>query len=65
MKEVRVNSWNDLQKELFQDSWNPELGRFRSRYAFRGLSDSDYRLETTLIRLQGLYSELERHLLRN
>ena len=65
MKEVRVNSWNDLQKELFQDSWNPELGRFRSRYAFRGLSDSDYRLETTLIRLQGFYSELERHLLRN
>ncbi len=65
MKEVRVNSWNDLQKELFQDSWNPGLGRFRSRYAFRGLSDSDYRLETTLIRLQGFYSELERHLLRN
>ncbi len=65
MNEIRVNSWNDLQNELFQDSWNPELGRFRSRYAYRGLSDVDYHLETTLIRLQGPYWELEKHLLRN
>ena len=65
MNEIRVNSWNDLQNELFQDSWNPELGRFRSRYAYRGLSDADYPLQTTLIRLQGPYWELEKHLLRN
>ena len=65
MNEVRVHSWNDLQHELFADSWNPELGRFRSRYAFRGLSNADYRLETTLIRLRGNFAELERHLLRN
>jgi len=65
MNEVRVKGWNDLQNELFEDSWSPELGRFRSRYAYRGLSDANYRLETTLIRLQGPYRELERHLLRN
>ncbi len=63
--EVRVESWNALQDELFKDSWNPDLGRFRSRYAFRGLPDQRYRLETTLIRLRGDYGELERHLLRN
>ncbi len=63
--EVRVSCWNQLQDQLFDDSWNPELGRFRSRYAFRGLSNSGYRLETTLIRLQGKYAGLERHLLRN
>lgn len=65
MNEVKVKSWNELQELLFEDSWNPELGRFRSRYAFRGLSDSAYTLETTLIRLRGCYVELERHLLRN
>ena len=65
MKEIRVNSWNDLQDRLFEDSWNPELGRFRSRYAFRGMSNCQYRLETTLMRLEGKFVELERHILRN
>jgi hypothetical protein len=65
MDEARINSWNELQKELFEDSWNPDLGRHRSRYAFRGLSDTEYRLETTLIRLQGPFDVLEGHLLRN
>jgi len=65
VNEVRVSCWNELQDQLFEDSWSPELGRFRSRYAFRGLSDSEYRLETTLIRLRGKFADLERHLLRN
>lgn len=64
-REVRIGSWNELQDELFADSWDPELGRFRSRYAFRGLSDAEYPLETTLIRLRGKYAELEHHLMRN
>ena len=65
MEILEIGSWDELQAELFADSWNEDLRRFRSRYAFRGLSDSDYRLETTLIRLGGCYAELERHLLRN
>ncbi|MBN2299433.1 MAG: FRG domain-containing protein [Deltaproteobacteria bacterium] len=65
MNIVRINSWNELQEELFEDAWNAEIGRFRSRYAFRGLSDASYRLETTLMRLGGNYAELEHHLLRN
>jgi hypothetical protein len=62
---VTVRSWNELQNELYRESWNQELGRFRSRYAFRGLSDAGYRLETALIRLGGKFVELEHHLLRN
>jgi hypothetical protein len=65
METVVVDSWEELQSELFADSWNEDLRRFRSRFAFRGLSDANYRLETTLIRLGGGYAELERHLLRN
>lgn len=62
---VRIENWNDLQNELFENSWNSEIGRFRSKLAFRGLSDSEYPLATTLSRLNGNFAELERHLLRN
>ena len=65
MNEIVVTSWAHLQDELFEDAWNSELGRFRSRYAFRGLADRNYRLETTLTRLGGPYASLEKHLLRN
>ncbi len=65
MQETTVGTWNELQHELYKDAWNGELGRFRSRCAFRGLSDAGYRLETTLIRLRGSFIELENHLLRN
>ncbi|MEJ2200376.1 MAG: FRG domain-containing protein [Desulfuromonadaceae bacterium] len=63
--EVRVSSWNQLQDELFSDSWSPSLGRFRSRNAFRGLSDSNYTLISGLIRLGGDFVEVEKHILRN
>lgn len=63
--ETRVGSWNALQEELFADAWNPEIARFRSHHAFRGLSDAGYRLETALMRLRGDYANLERHLIRN
>lgn len=65
VNEIVVQDWNDLLHRLYEDAWNPELGRYRSRNAFRGLSDASYRLETTLMRLGGKYWELERHLLRN
>lgn len=65
LETVVVHSWEELQQALYDDSWNQELGRYRSRFAFRGLSDVSYRLETTLMRLGGPYAELERHLLRN
>lgn len=65
MNEIRVRSYDELQKELFADSWNRDIGRFRSRFAFRGLSDARYVLKTTLMRLGGPYATLERHLMRN
>ncbi len=65
MTEITVSSWNELQDALFEEAYVPDIGRYRSRYAFRGLSDAAYPLETTLIRLGGCYDQLERHLLRN
>lgn len=65
MNTVRIQSWNELQDELFEGAWNPDIRRFRPRNAYRGLADADYRLETTLQRLGGRYDILEKHLLRN
>lgn len=60
-----AHNWIELQQLLFEGSWNEELGRFRSSWAFRGLSDARYPLDTTLMRLGGVYGQLEKHLLRN
>lgn len=64
-REVRVYSWSDLQDRLFEGSWMPDLQLYRSQYAFRGLSDAGYSLETSLLRLSRGSADLERHLLRN
>lgn len=63
--DIRVNSWAELNEVAFQDSWDEDLGRFRTPFAFRGLSDSNYDLKTSLIRLGGPYDRLEGALLRN
>ena len=60
-----AENWNHLQELLFAETWNEALGRFRSPWAFRGLSDAAYPLDTTLIRLGGPFAQLEHHLLRN
>jgi hypothetical protein len=65
IKEVRVKTWVDLQRELYEESWNPVLQRFRSDFAYRGVSNADWDLHTSLSRLGGNYRELEGHLLRN
>ncbi|WP_022665109.1 FRG domain-containing protein [Desulfospira joergensenii] len=65
MTDIIISSWSQLQEELFRGSWNETLCRYRSPYVFRGLSDSHYRLETSLMRLGGPYWQLERHILRN
>jgi hypothetical protein len=63
--EIRVKSWNELQDELFQEAWRPEIKRFRSPFVFRGLNETGHGLQTSLARLGGNYPELEKHLLRN
>jgi hypothetical protein len=63
--EVRVESWLQLQAELFAGAWHEELGRFRSDFAFRGESDARNDLSTSLARLGGAFADVEGHLLRN
>ncbi|MCM8813171.1 MAG: FRG domain-containing protein [Candidatus Omnitrophica bacterium] len=65
MSEIVVASWLELIEQLYIDSWQPAFERFRSNYAFRGLSDKKYVLASSLLRLGGNYVDLEFHLLRN
>jgi hypothetical protein len=65
MQEIRVKSWLDLIERLYDDSWRPEINRFRSPYVYRGVDDINYPLVTALVRLGGDYPRMENHLLRN
>lgn len=60
-----ANDWPHLQQLLFQHSFDTRISRFRSGFVYRGLSDKSYELKTSLMRLEGDYVTLERHLLRN
>jgi hypothetical protein len=63
--EVRVASWTELNECLYEGSWQEELGRFRSNFAFRGTGAADEDLRTSLVRLGGTEDDLESHLVRN
>lgn len=65
MSSIRVQNWKELQNELFEGWWNEKIQRYRAPIAYRGLSNSEYKLETTLMRLGGNITKLEPHLLRN
>jgi FRG domain len=61
-------TWLDIVDELYQGSWNPELQRFRSPYAFRGAASADHTLASSLVRLAAGRADigrLELALLRN
>ena len=64
-EELCPTGWTDLQEILFHDSYNQEIDRIRSPYIYRGLSNFDYALRTSLKRLGGDFKNLEFHLLRN
>ena len=63
----RATNWAQLLDQLYAGSWNDELGRFRSPFAFRGLSSDALDLTTSLFRLGAGADRatLERALLRN
>jgi hypothetical protein len=64
----RPRSWTELVEQLYAGSWNPDIGRFRSPFAFRGLASTAHDLSNSLIRLASGGSDitkLELSLVRN
>ncbi|HZU14211.1 MAG TPA: FRG domain-containing protein [Chloroflexota bacterium] len=62
LKEIRASNWTEVMSALFADSWQPQIGRFRSAAVYRGLSNASYGLSTSLARLGG--RDLEAPMLR-
>lgn len=50
---IRPRSWSDLLDRLYEGSWNPDLLRHRSPFAFRGLARAGDDLSNGLVRLAG------------
>jgi hypothetical protein len=64
-KVYKPKNWGELLEMLFVDSWNEQIARYRSPYAFRGMHEDFERVESSLMRLRGDYDKMEKHLLRN
>jgi FRG domain len=64
MKLVTPTTWSELHEALFADTFNARIQRYKSRYAYRGVSDVNYRLDTSLSRLGNAAESVEPHLLR-
>ncbi len=65
MREIRAGTWTQLNEQLYEGSFREEIGRDRSPFVFRGVTDARSSLTTTLSRLGGDYARMEHHLLRN
>jgi hypothetical protein len=60
--------WLEIVDELYEGSWNADIARFRSPFAFRGASSAGHNLASSLLRLAGGRADarrLELALLRN
>jgi len=65
---IRVSSWTQLIEELYRDSWDSRIERFRSPFVYRGMVNACANLTTSLMRLGEGHENLARiegHLLRN
>lgn len=63
--DIVIKSWSELCERVYDDAWKPELGRFRSDFAFRGVASIAYKLENSFRRTCGTCCQLEYHLMRN
>ncbi len=65
VEDIYISSWSDLNEQLYEGSWKETLGRHRSNFVYRGLSQSSFNLRSSLSRLAGTSERIEGHLLRN
>jgi FRG domain len=64
MIEITVNDWNHLNDLLFEGTWNLNIHRHRSSFAYRGVSDESYEIKNGLSRLGTPYPNMEANLLK-
>lgn len=64
--EVTVNSWNELNDHFFEDTYNSGINRHRSTFAYRGVSDSNWKMQNSISRSANgkQYTGMEENLLK-
>lgn len=65
IEEFVCRSWLEIQEHLYDASWDPTLERYRSSFAFRGMPDRNFTLQTSLQNMGGAFEQVEMHLIRN
>lgn len=64
--EIKITNLDDVKNLVFDLPQNKDNGRYRSAYLYRGMSDSNFELKTSLMRNCGIKAPLlEMHLLEN
>ncbi|MEM1337509.1 MAG: FRG domain-containing protein [Bacteroidota bacterium] len=64
MKSIKVKDWNDLNDKLFADTWDKDIKRHRSTFAYRGASKSEWKIQNGLSRIGTPYPNLENNLIK-
>jgi hypothetical protein len=64
VNEQIIESWAELNRLLFEGTWQPGLQRFRGNFAYRGVAGTEATLRTSLDRLGDREGRVEAHLLR-
>jgi len=59
MTEIRVEKWVDLIQEIYFEPINEALNRHRSRCVYRGMTDAQYGLEPSLLRVGEHFADVE------
>ena len=65
MKEKTVHSFIELQNEIFSDTWNGHLMRYRDNRVYRGMGNAAWTMEPALNRACPHDLGLEQHMLRS
>lgn len=65
MKEIIVNSFQELNELIFKDCFDKSIGRYRDDFIYRGVSNKDFKLITKLQRVCHHNIELEKSIVRN
>lgn len=62
--EVEATSWAELNEYLFADTYDSTIKRHRSRFAYRGVADKGWHMETSLKRQRQHYDTMEANILK-
>lgn len=64
MREIVIHNWDELQKAVFDDVWDPRLMRYRDSRIYRGAADERWDLIPSLNRVCAHDLSLESHVFR-